>query len=97
MDYESESLGVSFSLPDRLTVREQLAYRERAFMTGDSVFERIWLGAVPLIKNWKCDHIPDPAAVDLATETSAKVARVVAYVANVAAEHVASLDDVPKN
>lgn len=96
--YESENLGVSFSLPERLTVREHMQFRARLVdALAEDAYTRYWLAVLPLVEDWQCEVIPDPAALDLDAFISWKVADVMQYVANTAAAHMLSLDDVPKN
>jgi hypothetical protein len=100
MEYSDETLGVKLALPDELTVREQLQVDERVFLAaadGVDIYSRYWLGILPLIEDWECERIADPEVVDMDTETDPKVARIVRWVANTAAGHMAGLDDVPKN
>jgi hypothetical protein len=97
-EYENAELGVSFSLPVSLTVREQLAFRERVFVTAsEDLYSRYWAGAVPLLKDWECEDIPDPAAVDLDVETRVQITDIVNWVSNTVALHMTELEDVPKN
>lgn len=99
MKYENETLGVSFELPDDMTVREQLAFRERVFLApGDTdTYSRYWAGVLPLLSNWECEAMPDPEALDLDTETRVKVANIVNWVANTAAGHFTELDEPDPN
>ena len=97
--YENEVLGLSFTLPESLTVRQQLAFRERLFTSiGElDMYSRYWEAARPLIEDWDCELVPDPTAVDLDTETDGRIADIVNWVANMVAGHMNALDDVPKN
>lgn len=95
--YENAELGVSFSLPDKITVRGQLQFRERVFSSDGDMYSRYWEGIAPLLKDWECDLIEDPEAVDLDTETSVQIANIVHWVSNQAALHMTQMDDVPKN
>jgi hypothetical protein len=98
MKHENEELGVSFELPDSVTVREQLGFRERVFIIGEQdTYSRYWAGVIPLLDNWQCELIPDPEAVDLDTETDVQIANIINWVANTAAGHFASLEEPDPN
>jgi hypothetical protein len=97
-EYKSEALGVSFEMPDRVTVRQQLAYRGQvALAASDNTFAVHWKAAQPLLQNWACEKLPDPAAVDLDEETDTAVADIVTWTANTAAGHMLALRATPKN
>ena len=97
-EYESTKFGVKFSVPDELTVRQQLAFRSELFLTQDmDRFERFWIGAQHLIEDWECELIPDRAALDLETETNPAIADIVNYVGTTVAGHLAMIGAVPKN
>jgi len=112
-EYESEKFGVKFSVPDELTVRQQLAFRSELFLTQDmDRFERFWIGAQHLIDEWECELIPDVSVLDsdtgavlvagradlnLVTETNPAIADIVNYVGTTVAGHLAMIGAVPKN
>lgn len=97
MRYENETLGVVFTLPDTFTVRQQLAYRSKIAQAADeSAFVRVWLGAVSVMQDWQCEHVPDPAALDLDATDDRKTADIVQWTANTVAGHMADLETPPK-
>ena len=97
-EYESEKFGVKFSVPDELTVRQQLTFRSELFLTPDmDRFERFWLGAQHLIEDWECELIPDMGELDLGTATNPAIADIVNYVGTNVAGHLAMIGAVPKN
>ena len=111
-EFTSDHLEVRFTLPDKVTVRQQLQYKGRAFNTGlqsEDVYVRHWVGVQPLIGEWTstqqnkdgsykpCTAVPDPANVDLDKETDPIVADIVFWASNLAANHMAKLETVPKN
>jgi len=97
-EYESEAIGVKFSVADELTVRQQLKFRSELFLTQDmDRFERFWIGSQHLIEDWECELIPDRGALDLETETNPAVADIVNYVGTTVAGHLAMIGAVPKN
>lgn len=98
--YENEALGISFEVPDRFTVREQLAFRAAvAEARGESSYVRYWTAAqaVAVIQEWVCELVPDPAALDLDAAEDSRVADVVQWTANTVAGHMLKLETPPKN
>ena len=96
--YADERLGVSFDIADRFTVREQLAFRSKiAAGAGESSYVRYWLAAGPVMREWACELIPDPAALDLDATDDGRVADIVQWTANTVAGHMSSLETPPKN
>ena len=97
-DYESATYGVKFSVPDVMTVRQQLAFRSELFMASDAQkFERFWIGSQHLIEDWECELIPDFAGLDLATETDPNIADIVNWVGTTVAGHISKMGIIPKN
>lgn len=95
--YENEALGVSFDVADRITVREQLAFRQAIFnKNAESTYERYWAGAVKVLKEWQCELVPDPTALDLDEADDARIADIVQWTANIVAGHMAELRTPPK-
>ena len=96
--FEDAELGVSFDIPDRFTVREQLAFRGRmSELVGESGFVRYWHAAQGVIQNWQSADVPDMAGLDLDAIDSSRIADVVAWTANTVAGHMNSLEAAPKN
>lgn len=94
--FENEALGVSFSLPDKLTVRQQLAFRQRLAASDGDLYSRYFMASVPLIEDWQCELVPVVADVDLDTETRTSVADIVQWMANEVAIYFTDLGTVPK-
>lgn len=98
MHYENEDTGTSFDIPDRITVRRQLAFRSRVAETaGEGNFTRYWLAAQTVMENWTCPLIDDPAALDLDESDDRRVADIVVWVANTVAGHMIDLATPGKN
>lgn len=96
--YENDDLGVSFTLPEQLTMREHLAYRSRLVDSVDVDYNtRQWLAVIPLLDDWKCEKIPDPATFDLDTLSTWKMADIILYVANTTISHMLEMEDVDPN
>ena len=97
MEYKNEQFGLSFSVPDKVTVRQQLAfYSEAARASGDELFERMWLGARTVIQDWKCTAMPDlNANIDELTDPDA--AGAIVWASMRVKEHMDGLENIPKN
>lgn len=97
--FESKDLGVSFTLPDKMTARQQLVFRRKTagFVEADDLYIRYWEAAVELVQDWECEKLPDPAAFDLDAEVAADVVDIVMYAANVTAGHFFSIGEVDPN
>lgn len=113
MEFKVKELGLKFSIPDRPTVAQQLAYSGQIFATRDAdIFWRNWMAATALITEWECKAIPDyrkvyqsrvegeepdAEAVYLDEETNPTVAHALIRVGNEVGLFLAALEDVPKN
>lgn len=98
MEYENKKLGVKFTIPDVLTVRQQLRFRSSIFLADDrDKYERFWNGAVELIDNWECELIPNLKTLDLDKETNMQITQIVQFVGNTVAGHMTTIGAVPKN
>jgi hypothetical protein len=96
MEYKNEQLGASFTVPDKITVRQQLAYySEAALAFGDEFFIRLWKGATALIQDWQCADVP--LTTDIETDTNPKAASVMIWAGMRVKEHIDRLETVPKN
>lgn len=97
MHYEREN-GASFDLPDRMTVRQQLAFRAKLSERDDGgVFVRYWNAAPSVVTDWQCELIPDMAGVDLDTAVDPRVTEIIVWTANTIANHIAEMETPPKN
>ena len=95
--YENEALGVSFSLPETVTLRQQLMFRSRLLdVEDDSAHLRWWIAALPLIEDWQCEAIPDLSSIDLDEPGDWRTGDIIQYVANASAGHFMEMADVPK-
>lgn len=95
--YENAELGVSFTLPDELTIRQQLEWRGRLIEEEGTSFIRHWEAIRPMIQDWECEEIPDLEKLDIDKATGKKAADIVFWASNEAAGHMLELDEVPKN
>lgn len=83
-------------MPDKITVRQQLEYFSDARVPNRPVFERLWLGAVPLITEWSCDVMPDHK-VSLDDVTNPDITNVLIWAGVQVKQHIDSLDYTEKN
>jgi len=98
MDFKNDELGCSFSVSDRPTVRQQLAY-VGGVMRSQADDEHIlnnWKRALPLITGWKCDAMPD-TEIDLETVTDPKITHIVLWAGTQVYVHMSDLERVPPN
>lgn len=91
-----EPVKVRFVIPDKITVRLQMAYYSEA--TGvirQNHFERLWYGARAIMQEWECelfdkninlDEVDDPRITEIIVWASAQVK---VYINN--------LEAIPKN
>lgn len=99
-NFKSDTFNVSFSVADEITVRQQLRYKAVAWSalnSSEETFVNLWRAAVPLITNWKCTAVPDPAALDMDKETSPEIGRIAMWTGNTVAAHMSDLGNVKKN
>lgn len=100
--FENEELGVSFTLPDEPTVRQQLRWRNARMRRGFSdpgatVYEVVWEDILPLVGEWACEIAPRPEEIDLDTATDPLIADLVTWVGLRVFTHFEKVEAVPKN
>ena len=97
MDFVNEKLGCKFSLPDRPTVRQQLAFwSEFNEADGSGKFEGYFMAAYPLMTGWTCAALPDPT-VDLDSIDNPKAASAIIWAGSQAVKFFNKLEELPKN
>lgn len=95
-DFENQELGVRFTVPDRITVRQQLLYMGTlATREGDDILVRQWAAARTLIQDWHSEMFPDPAA-DLDSVEDRRIAKTLIWAGRTVLDHVIGLDAIPK-
>jgi hypothetical protein len=95
MEYTNEKLGCSFTLPDKVTVRQQLRYYAAVTTERDEPTQvQMWAGVGVLAEDWKCEALPDPKT-SMDDMTNPVQARIVAWAGLAVFRHVDSLEDVP--
>ncbi len=62
MKFENEKLSATFTVPDRLTVRQWLAYMDAVGPFDAERYVRAWRGAMQLITSCECPFWPEPDA-----------------------------------
>lgn len=112
-EYKNEALGVSFTIPDAISIRKQLQYR-RAMVSAytsealargndelltreDDFYPLFFTGAKVVIEDWKCEHLPVLNGLNFDDVTNPHVADVVFWVCNTVSGHMNRLEEVPKN
>ena len=98
MEFKRVNPDCRFTIPDVITVRQQLAFFSASLVSGSPEYhEQLWNGAQPLIQEWECPALPD-RRIDLGSTSSPDVTKVIlwagAQVRNFLNEKVFS---VPKN
>ena len=97
MEYKNEKLGCSFSLPDALTVRQQLSFWDRFFNgEGECNAVRNWEAGKSLITNWQCEDMPD-ANASLDEMTGVKQARIVTWAGQQVSNMIMGLEEPAPN
>lgn len=97
-EFKHPSLNLKFSLPDKITIRQQIAYWSifgDAF--GETSYMRYWMAMLPIIENWECAFIDDPQEIDMDSETDPRIAQAIVWCANKSLEHMQGLGNIPKN
>jgi hypothetical protein len=96
MEFKRElPVMVRFTVADRITVRQQMAYLSDATASNRPHIERLWLGAAALIQEWDCELFSKD--VDLDEVTDARITEIMVWAALQVRNHVNSLDEIPKN
>lgn len=86
---------VRFTVSDKITVRQQMAYLSDATSTNRPHIERLWLGATALIQEWECELFRKD--VDLDEVTDPRITEIMVWVALQVRNHINGLDEIPKN
>lgn len=96
--YENDDLGVSFRLPEKMTVRQQLTVRERVWGTLDDApaAVRFWESMLPMVMDWESEDYPDPASIDIDTEDDLKATNIILWASARMADYFMDRGLVPK-
>ena len=97
MKFERANPDCKFEIPDKITVRQQLAYYSTAAGLPDKkMFERTWEAAKDLTRTWDCPLFPDYEK-SLDEETDPKIAEILVWAGQQVRQYINSLDVIPKN
>lgn len=99
MKFQKDDGSVSFSIPDKITIRNQLKFKTHVFsnnerLEDDELFILYWEAGLPMIEEWECELIPKPAILDFDKEDDNRIADIVFWVGNKIAAEV--LVTIPK-
>ena len=96
-EFKNAKLGILFRVPDRPTIRQQLAYFSEAGMAaGRKMFERLWLGALTMIEGWECEFFKEPAAANLDELDDSRITEAILWASARVQAHMNALDNIPK-
>jgi len=96
MEITRQNPSARLVVPDKVTVRQQMAYFSAAYAVEGPVFERYWAGAAQLITEWECEIFPDKS-VSIDSVTNPQVTAVLIWAGLQVKNHIDSLDEVPPN
>ena len=96
MEFIHETTGARFVISDKVTVRQQLEYFSASIAQGKTIFERYWLAAVPLIKEWKFELMPK-VDTSLDDVSDPNITAVIIWAGLEVKKHLDRLGEVPKN
>lgn len=101
MECNNKKLGVSFELPEAITVRDHLRIRSQQTLTFNSADWYIvqWHAVKFLFKNWKCELIPslDDFDVNDKNETDIRKSRIITWACDETQAWLNGLESVEKN
>ena len=96
MKYEDKELGVSFTIPDRITVGSFLEYHSlKDFSEPEERWLKAWEASKAVVEDWQCPLLPEMDKLNLSSN-DARLVKIVRWTAGEAAEHIARLMTIPK-
>jgi hypothetical protein len=97
MEFKHELLNTRFTIPDRITVRQQLAFiSEASSPRTKDLMENLWTATRLLILEWECPHLPD-RDTNLDSIDSPKAADVILWASLQVRNYIQRMDEIPKN
>ena len=97
MEYKNEKLGCSFELPDRPTVRQQLAFYSTLRQWKEDPPEvQCWEAGKKILTHWECAALPDPLT-SLDEMTNPTQVRVITWAGWTLFGHFNKLEDLDPN
>jgi hypothetical protein len=95
-EFENKDGQARFTVPERPSVRQQMAYTDAMFRGGDGPLAW-WFGARELIQDWDCKLVPKLENLDLDKVDDPKITDLLIWAGLQVKLHMAALDSVPKN
>lgn len=97
MEYKNEKLSARFVVPDKITVRDQLAYLSEvtAYSKEQDRISKLWAGARLLITEWECPGFD--LGMDLDKVDDPNISNVILWAALEVKKHITALESIPKN
>ncbi len=97
MEYKNDRLSARFVVPDKITVRQQLAFFSMATsVLSPDLVEKLWNAARVLITEWECPALPD-MNTDLNECFDPQATDVIIWAALEVKAHINNLETIPKN
>ena len=99
MKVKSEKIGFSLTVPDKITIRQQMRYKGSTMgvLDKDDKYVILWHAAQPLIETWESALVPDYKTIDLDQLYDPAVANLVMEVGSAVWLHIQRLGEVRKN
>lgn len=99
MNAENKVLGVSFTLPDTPTVREQLKIDSRmALLFSVDDWYLVYFQAINhVINDWECEKVPNPKDLLVENETDPDITAIIVWTCKTVQDWRNNLGNVPKN
>lgn len=99
MEFRNEKPKCVFAVPEKITVRQQLAYYSAAgTVDKNMILENSWSAAKQIIvpQSWKCEVMPDINA-SLEELTSPLATEVILWAGAKVREYLSDFENLPKN
>jgi hypothetical protein len=94
-EFTNEPLNCSFKVPDRPTVRQQLAWYSQ-LRSGESRLDNYWEAAKAILQDWQCPALPD-YKTDLDSLTDPTQTSIIIWAGSQVLVYMQGLEDLPKN
>ena len=86
-EFENKELGVKFTVPEELSLRDELAYYSGVDPSQPWMVS-MWQSALVLIRDWECKEIPNPHQLDLDKRQKRQVFQIVTWAGAQVSSHV---------
>jgi hypothetical protein len=95
MEFKNDDLKVSFTIPDKITIRQRLQYDSVAYgNSAVNMLERLWQAAIIIVQDWQA---PIPVDIDLDMAGEDGAAAVVEWVGRAVFSRMYEMKELPKN